>query len=179
MSPPDYSNGLANTDLFITHCLASCFILLSATPLFLRFKREIQHIFVCIGNIRKCTYFSTVHIFETLYGWYTLWKELRQLQPYEQQHKQLKTDGQLVQTSPLQEEFITEVREQWIQPPLAEKATFFQDLQQDFQVSNAEYSLDLHVPNISLERIHSPLVVHNDMSIHRICQWRRKMFKIC
>ena len=46
--------------------------------------------------------------------------------------------------------------------PFAEQATAFQDLQQDFQVSNIEYSLDLHVPNMSLERIHSPPVVYND-----------------
>ena len=43
-----------------------------------------------------------------------------------------------------------------------EQATAFQDLQQDFQVSNIEYSLDLHIPNVSLERIHSPPVVYND-----------------
>ena len=44
------------------------------------------------------------------------------------------------------------------------QATASQDLWQDFQVSNAEYSLDLHVPNVSLERIHSPPVVHNDQA---------------
>ena len=149
-------------DLFITHCLTSCFLLLCMIPLFLCFKRETRWTFVCIGNITKCTYFSIARIFETLYGWCTLWKELRQLQPCEQQHKQLKSDDQLVQTSPPHEEFITEVREQWIQPPLEEQATSFQDLQQYVQVSNVEYSLDLHVPNVSLERIHSPPVVHND-----------------
>ena len=101
-------------------------------------------------------------IFKTLYGWYALWKELQQLEPCEQQHEQLKTDDPLVQTSPPHKEFITEVREQWIQRPFAEQVTSFQDLQQDFQVSNTEYSLDLHVPNVSLERIHSPPVVHND-----------------
>ena len=72
-------------------------------------------------------------IFETLYGWYALLKELQQLQPYEQQHKQLKTDDLLVQTSPPHEEFITEVREQLIQSPFAEQVTSFQDLRQDFQ----------------------------------------------
>ena len=43
-----------------------------------------------------------------------------------------------------------------------EQATAFQDLQQDFQVTNVESSLDLHVPNVSLERLHAPPVVHND-----------------
>ena len=70
-------------------------------------------------------------------------------------------DG-IMTTTPPQEEYITEVREQWIQTPVAEQVTSFQDLWQDFQVSNAEFSLDLHVPNVSLERIHAPLVVHND-----------------
>ena len=74
----------------------------------------------------------------------------------------MKTDDQPIQTSPPYDEYIAEIREQWIPTPFAEQATAFQDLQQDFQVSNIEYSLDLHVPNISLERIHSPPVVYND-----------------
>ena len=41
----------------------------------------------------------------------------------------------------------------------------FQHLQEDFQVSNAEFTLDLHVPNVSLERIHAPPVVHNDQAL--------------
>ena len=40
--------------------------------------------------------------------------------------------------------------------------TSFQDSQQDFQVFDTEYSLNLHIPNVSTERIHSPPVVHND-----------------
>ena len=42
-----------------------------------------------------------------------------------------------------------------------EQITSFQDSRQNFQVSNIEYSLDLHIPNVSIERIHSPPVVHN------------------
>ena len=112
-----------------------------------------------LGTLQSVHIFP-LHDFSRHYGWYTLWKELQQLQPCEQQHK--KTDDLLVQIPPPHEEFITEVREQWIQTPFAEQAASFQDLQQDFLVSNAEYSLDLHVPNVSLERIHFPLVVHND-----------------
>ena len=132
------------------------------TPLFLHFKSKIQWIFVNIGEITKRIYFSTVQLFETLHEWYNLWEELRQLQPCEQQHTQLKTDDQLIQISPPYDEYIMEIRQQWIPTPFTERATVFQDLQQDFQVSNAEFSLDLHVPNISLERIHAPPVVHND-----------------
>ena len=148
-------------DSFITHCLRLCYLLLCTIPLFPYFKRETQRILVCIGNIIKHTYFSITCIFETLCGLYALWKEL-QLQPYEQWHKQSKTDDSLVQTSPPHEELITEVREQLIQSPFAEQVTSFQDLWQDFQVFYIEYSLDLHIPNVSLERIQSPPVVHND-----------------
>ena len=72
------------------------------------------------------------------------------------------SDDQLISTSPPNDEYIMEIRQQWIPTPFTEQATVFQDLQQDFQVSNAEFSLDLHVPNVSPERIHAPLVVHND-----------------
>ena len=51
-----------------------------------------------------------------------------------------------------------------------EQTTVFQDLQQDFQVSNAEFSLDLHIPNVPLERIHAPLVVHNDRALTEFIQ---------
>ena len=50
--------------------------------------------------------------FETLYEWYNLWEELQQLQPYGQQYMQLKTDDQLIQTSPPNKEYITEIRQQ-------------------------------------------------------------------
>ena len=129
-------------DSFITHYLVSCFLLLCALPLITHFKREIQQTFVCIENIIKHTYFYIAFIFETSYGLYNLWKELRQLQPDDQQHKQFKTGDLLVQTSPPHEEFITEVREQLIQPPFTEQITSFQDSQQDFQVFDTEYSLN-------------------------------------
>ena len=89
----------------------------------------------------------------------------------------MKTDDLLVQTPPPHEEFITEVSEQWIQTPFVEQATSFQDLQQDFQVSNAENSLDLHVPNISLERIHSPPVVHNDRAFTEFVNGKERCLK--
>ena len=82
----------------------------------------------------------------------------------------MKTDDQLIQTSPPYDKYITEIRPQWMPTPFVEQTTVFQDLQQDFQVSNAELSLDLHVPNISLERIHAPLVVQNDQAITEFIQ---------
>ena len=89
----------------------------------------------------------------------------------------MKTDDLLVQTPPPHEKFITEVREQWIQTPFVEQATSFQDLRQAFQVSNAEYSLDLHVPNISLEGIHSSLVVHNDQAFTEFINGEERCLK--
>ena len=115
-----------------------------------------------IGDITKCIHFSTAQLFETLHEWYNLWKELQQLQPCGQQYTQLKTDDQLIQTSPPYDEYITEIRQRWIPTPFMEQVTAFQHLQQDFRVTNAESSLDLHVPNVSLERLHVPPVVHNN-----------------
>ena len=89
----------------------------------------------------------------------------------------MKTDDQLIQTSPPYDKYITEIREQWIPTPFAEQATAFQDLWQDFQVSNIEYSLDLHIPNISLERIHSPLVVYNDRAFTEFINGEERCLK--
>ena len=133
-------------DSFITDYLTLCFILFCATPPFLSFKREIRWNFGHIGDITKCIYLSTAQLFETLYEWYNLWEELRQLQPYGQQYTQLNTDDQFIQTLPPNDEYIMEIRQEWIPTPFPEQATALQDLRQDFQVSNPEFSLDLHVP---------------------------------
>ena len=118
-----------------------------------------------------------MQLFETLYEWYNLWEELRQLQPCGQQYTQLKTDDQLIQTSPPYDEYIMEIRQRWIPTPFMEQATAFQGLQQDFQVTNAESSLDLHVPNVSLERLHTPLVVQNDRAFTELIQGEERCLK--
>ena len=132
---------------------------------------------MCIGEITRCTYFSTARLFETLYEWYNLWKELQQLQPCRQQYTQLNTDDQLTETSPPYDEYIMEIRQWWIPTLFTEQATAFQDLQQDFQVINAESSLDLHVPNVSLERLHAPPVVHNDGTLTELIQGEERCLK--
>ena len=166
MSSPDYFNGLANTqypeDSFITYCLVSCFLLLYALPLITYFKSSIWQTFVCIEDIIKCTYFCIAYIFETSYGLYILWKEIKQLQPQDQHHQQTKTDNLLVQTSPPPEELLIEVREQLIQPPFMEQIPSIQDLQQDSQVFDTEHLLNVHTPNVSIERTYSPPVICND-----------------
>ena len=160
-------------DSFITHCLVLCFLLLGALPLIIHFKSSIQQTFACIkssiqwtfaciGNIIKCTYFYIVYIFETSYGLYILWKEIKQLQPQDQHQQQVETDHSLAQTSPPPEELLIEVREQIIQPPFMEQILPLQDLQQDTQVFDTEYSLNLHIPTVSIERTYSPLVIYND-----------------
>ena len=70
-----------------------------------------------------------------------------------------------------------EIRQQWISTPLEDQATVFQDLQQDFQASNVELSLDLHAPNISLERIQAPPVVHNDYALMEFIQGEERCLK--
>ena len=68
----------------------------------------------------------------------------------------------LAQTSPPPEELLIEVKEQLIQPPFMEQISPLQDLQQDSQVFDTEYSLNLHIPTISIERTYSSLVIYND-----------------
>ena len=181
MSSPDYFNGLAITqypeDSFITHCLILCFLLLYALPLITYFKSSIQWTFVCIANIIKCTYFYITYIFETSYGLYILWKGIKQLPPQEQHHQQVKTGHSLAQTSPPPEELLIEVREQLIQTPFMEQISPLQDLQQDSQVFDTEYSLNLHIPTISIERTYSPLVIYNDRAFTEFVNGEERCLK--
>ena len=55
--------------------------------------------------------FLTAQLFATLYEWYNLWEELWQLLPNGQQHTQLNTYGQLIQTSPSYDEYVSEIRQ--------------------------------------------------------------------
>ena len=90
----------------------------------------------------KCTYFHIAYIFETSYGLYIIWKELKQLQPQDQHHQQAKTGNSLVQTSQPPEELLIEVREQLMQPPFMEQIPSIQDLQQDSLVFDTEHLLN-------------------------------------
>ena len=83
----------------------------------------------------------------------------------------------MIQTSPPYDEYIMEIRQQWISTPFEDKTTVFQNLQQDFQVSNVEFSLDLHVANVSLERIYIPPVVHNDRALMEFIQGEERCLK--
>ena len=84
MSTLDSFNGPVNADLCITYYIASGFILFCVTPFLLHFKTDIQQIFGHTADTIKHTYLSTMQIFGILHQWYTLWQELRQLQPTRQ-----------------------------------------------------------------------------------------------
>ena len=182
MSSPDYFNGSAITqypeDSFITHCLILCFLLLCVLPLITYFKSSIQRTFVCIKNIIKCTYFYIAYIFETSYELYIIWKEIKQLQPQHQHHQRVKTDNSLVQTSPPPEELLIEVREQLIQPPFSEQISSLQDFQQDSQVFDTEHSLNLHAPNVSIERTYSPPFIYNDQAFTEFVNGEERCLKL-
>ena len=81
MLTPDSFNGPANMDLCVTYYIALGCLLLCVTPFFLRFQTNIQRIFRHTADTIKCTHLSTAQIFGILHQWYTLWQELRQLQP--------------------------------------------------------------------------------------------------
>ena len=61
--------------------------------------------------------------------------------------------------------------------PFEDQITVFQDLLQDLQVSNVEFSLDLHFPNISQQRINAPPVVHNDRTLTEFIQGEERCLK--
>ena len=97
----------------------------------------------------KHAYLSTMQIFRILHQWYTLWQELRQLQPTGQQHTHLDTNHRSPQTLPPQDECIMEIRQQWILTPFEDHITVSQNLSQAPQVNTVELSFDLHFPNVT------------------------------
>ena len=208
MSTLDYyfvSNGLADTqypeDSFITYGLILSFILLCVLPLVTDFKDSIERTFSCIRDSIHCISFYVAYIFNTLYGLYIIWKELKQLQHQDQHFQQPKTGNPLVQISPPPDEFFTEVREQLILliqtlPPLDEYLTkvrerliipsfteqipSIQDIQQDLSTSQVfapEHLLLLHTPNVFIERTYSPPVVCNDRAFTKFIQGEERCLK--
>ena len=121
--------------------------------------------FLCIRDSIHHISFYIAYIFNTLYGLYTTWKELKQLQHQDQPFQQPKTGNPLVQISPPPDEFFTEVREQLIIPSFTKQIPSIQDIQQDpsnSQVFESEHLLLLHSPNIFIELTYSPPVICND-----------------
>ena len=148
MSSPDYYNsynGLAATqhseDCLITYCLTLTFIVFCAFPLFMYFKDSIFWTLLhTVDSIHHITLY-TMHIFNTLFGLYTILNGLQQLQV-------------LTQIPPPLDEFFTEVREQLTIFPSADQTSPIQKTQQeccDSQVFEAEQFF-LHTPHIFIER---------------------------
>ena len=81
MSTPDPIDGPANKDFGITYYIASGFVLLCITPLLLQFTTNIQQILGHMADTIRCIYLAATQVFGTLYQWYTLWREIKQLQP--------------------------------------------------------------------------------------------------
>ena len=152
MSSPDYYsvfNGLAVTqhseDPFITYCVTLSVILLCVFPLVMYFKDSILRTLLRIGDGIHCISLYVTYIFNILFGLYTVWKELKQLQPQPRTRKafiQIPTPPDefltkvreqliiLIQTSPLLNEFLTKVREQLTIFSSTEQISSIQDIQQ-------------------------------------------------
>ena len=117
MSTPDSFDGLANKDFGITYYIISGFVLLCITPLLLWFTTNIQQIFGHVADALRCIYLETTQVFGTLYQWYALWREIKQLQPIRQRHVNGNTDHRLPQMLQPLEEWIIEIRQQWTPTP--------------------------------------------------------------
>ena len=135
MSSRDYypnSNSPAVTqhseDLFIMYYLTSSFILFCAFLLFTYFKDSILRTFSHIGD---SIHRISLYVAYTLFGLYTVWKELKQLQPQDQCFQQPGTRKALIQIPPPLDEFLTEVRKQLIVISSTEQILPIQDIQQE------------------------------------------------
>ena len=84
MSTLDSFDGPANKDFGIAYYIVSGFVLLCIIPLILRFTANIQQIFGHMADVIGCIYLATTQVFGTLYQWYTLWREIKQLHPIRQ-----------------------------------------------------------------------------------------------
>ena len=167
-------------DPFIMYCLTLSFILFCAFLLFMYFKDSIFWILSCIrDSIHHISLYIT-YIFNTLFGLYTIWKELKQLQPQDQHFQQPRTRKALIQIPPPLDEFLTRVREQLIVFSSTEQTSSIQDIQQecsDSQVFETERLLFLHTPNIFIEWTYSPPVICNDHAFTEFIQGQERCLK--
>ena len=133
----------------------------------------------CIGDSVHCISLYITYIFNTLFGLYTIWKELQQLQPQDQPFQQPRTRKALTQIPPLLDEFLTKVREKLTIFSSTEQASPIQEIQQgccDSQVFEME-QLFLHTPNIFIEHTYSPPVVCNDHAFTEFVQGKERCLK--
>ena len=58
-----------------------------------------------------------------------------------------------------------------------EQISPLQDLQQDSQVFDTKYSLNLHIPTVSIERTYSPPVIYNDQAFTEFVNGEERCLK--
>ena len=136
--------------------------------------------FAHIGDSIHCISLYVAYIFNTLFGLYTIWKELKQLQPQDQHFQQPQTRKTFIQIPPPLDEPLTEVREQLIVFSSTEQTSPIQDIQQecsDSQVFETERLLFLHTPNIVIELTYSPPAIYNDRTFNRFVQGEERCLK--
>ena len=83
----------------------------------------------------------------------------------------------LAQTMPPQDECIIEIQQQWTLTPFEDHITISQYLLQEPQVNTVELSFYLHFPNVTQQRINTPLVVHNDHTLKEFLQGEERCLK--
>ena len=186
MSSLDYYtnyNGPAATqhseDFLITYCLTLTFIVFCSFPLFTYFKDNIFWTSSCTMDSIHCITLYITHFFNTLFGLYTIWKELQQLQPQDQHFQQPRTQKALIQIPSPLDEFLTEVREQLTIFPSTEQVSPIQEIQQeccDSQVFEME-QLFLHTPHVFIECTYTPPVVYNDRAFTKFFQGEERCLK--
>ena len=127
-----------------------------ALSLFTYFKYSIFWTLLRILDNIQCIGLYTAHIFNTLFGLYTILKELQQFQIHDNQFQQPGTQKVLTQIPPPLDEFITEVREQVTVFPSVEQTPPIQEIQQECcepQVFEAEQFFS-YPPHIYIHRMY-------------------------
>ena len=185
MISPDYynnHNGLAATqhseNFLITYCVTLAFIVFCVLLLFTYFKDSI--FWTLLHILDNIQHIYTEHIFNTLFGLYTILKELHQFQIYNNQFQQPGTLKVLTQIPPLLDEFITEVREQLTIFPSVEQTPPIQEIQQEHcepQVFEAEQFF-LYPPLIFIECTYAPPVICNDCTFTEFVQGKERCLRL-
>ena len=177
MSTLDSFDGPATKDFSITYYIVLGFVLLCITPLLLQFTTNIQQIFGHAADVMECIYLVTTHVFGTLYQWYALWREIKQLHLIRQRHTNGNTDCQLPQMLQPLDEWIIEIRQQWTPMLFKDHINSSQNPLQEYQVNTTELSYDSHLPTITQKLINNPPVVHNDRALKEFIQGEERCLK--
>ena len=84
------------------------------------------------------------------------------------------TDHRLPQTLRTPDKWIIEIRQQWTRTPFKDHIKSSQDPPQEYQINTTELPFDLHFPNITQQRINTPLVIHNDRTLKKFIQGKER-----